>query len=129
MRLHQAAQRATDLDRAAAFYGRLLGAEPVAVFDPPGLVFFDLEGVRLLLDRAAPSALIYLGVEDVRTAVAELRAQGVAVHTEPHLIFRDDEGTFGPAGSEEWMAFIEDSEGNLVGLASRSATVEDATPA
>lgn len=129
MRLHQVAQRATDLGRAAAFYGRLLGADPLAVFDPPGLVFFDLDGVRLLLDRAAPSALIYLGVEDVRTAVEDLRAQGVAIHTEPHLIFRDDEGTFGPAGSEEWMAFVEDSEGNLVGLTSRVRTAEGAAPA
>jgi methylmalonyl-CoA/ethylmalonyl-CoA epimerase len=28
---------------------------------------------------------------------------------------------FGPAGWQEWMAFIKDSEGNLVGLASRHA--------
>ena len=121
MWMAQVAQRAEDLDRASAFYGRLLGAEPIAVFDPPGLVFFDLDGVRLLLDRAAPSALIYLGVDDVRTSVEDLRAQGVAVHTEPHVIFRDEAGTFGRPGSDEWMAFIEDSEGNLVGLASRSA--------
>ena len=123
MRMHQVAQRATDLDRATAFYARLLGAEPVAVFDSPGLVFFDLDGVRLLLDRGAPSALIYLHVEDVRAAVEEIRVQGIAVHTEPHVIFRDETGVFGEAGSDEWMAFIEDSEGNLIGLASRSVAV------
>ena len=27
---------------------------------------------------------------------------------------------FGPPGAEEWMAFITDSEGNLVGLASQN---------
>ena len=27
---------------------------------------------------------------------------------------------FGPAGADEWMAFITDSEGNLVGLASQN---------
>ena len=54
MRLVQVAQRAEDLERATAFYADLLGAEPLASFDPPGLVFFDLVGVRLLLDRGRP---------------------------------------------------------------------------
>jgi methylmalonyl-CoA/ethylmalonyl-CoA epimerase len=119
MRLHQVAQHAEDLERATAFYSRLLDAEPVASFDPPGLVFFDLDGVRLLLDRAAPSALVYLAVEDVRAATAHLRVDGVEVLTQPHVIFRDDEGTFGAAEHDEWMAFIKDSEGNTIGLASR----------
>jgi catechol 2,3-dioxygenase-like lactoylglutathione lyase family enzyme len=119
MRLHQVAQRAVDLDRASAFYSRLLGAEPVAVFDPPGLVFFDLDGVRLLLDRGAPSALVYLGVDDVWQTVKRLRAEGVSVVAEPHVIFRDDQGLFGAAEHDEVMAFFEDSEGNTVGVASR----------
>ncbi len=45
----------------------------------------------------------------------------VEVNTEPHQIFVDEEGIFGEAGVAEWMAFIRDSEGNLVGLASRHA--------
>jgi methylmalonyl-CoA/ethylmalonyl-CoA epimerase len=49
MRLMQVAQRAVDLDRAAAFSGDLLGAALTARFDPPGLLFYDLGGVRLLL--------------------------------------------------------------------------------
>lgn len=36
------------------------------------------------------------------------------------MIFTDDNGMFGQAGTEEWMAFITDSEGNLVGLASQN---------
>ena len=35
-----------DLGRASAFYAELLGAPPTASFDPPGLVFFDLDGAR-----------------------------------------------------------------------------------
>ncbi|HCN23486.1 MAG TPA: methylmalonyl-CoA epimerase, partial [Arthrobacter bacterium] len=54
MRLIQVAQRAHDLQRAAAFYSQLLGVQPAAVYDPPGLLFFDLDGVRLLLERGAP---------------------------------------------------------------------------
>jgi methylmalonyl-CoA/ethylmalonyl-CoA epimerase len=66
-----------------------------------------------------PSALIYFRVEDVRATADELRAAGVTIDTEPHLIHRDDDGVFGPAEWEEWMAFFRDSEGNLIGLASR----------
>ena len=120
MILHQVAQRAEDLERAVAFYTQLIGEPPIATFDPPGLAFFRLGDTRLLLERGAPSALIYLRVDDVRTTVDRLRTDGVAVANEPHVIFTDAEGIFGPAGAEEWMAFITDSEGNLVGLASQN---------
>ena len=119
MRLLQVAQHAEDLDRAAEFYSSVLGAAPVARFDPPGLLFFDLDGVRLLLDRAAPPALLYLRVEDARAFLDSLRERGVAVEGEVHLIHTDTDGTFGEPGTEEWMGFFTDSEGNLVGCASR----------
>ncbi len=115
MRLVQVALHVDDLDRAAAFYRRLLGTEPVARFDPPGLVFFDLSGTRLLLDRNAPSSLLYLGVDDVHATVESLRGQ-VRVVAEPHRIFTHEDDRLGPVGHEEWQAFVEDSEGNTVGL-------------
>ena len=115
MDLVQVAQRATDLDRAAAFYSDLLGVPPTARFDPPGLLFFDLEGVRLLLDRHAPTALIYLHVDNVHETIERL--DGFAeVISHPHVIFRHEDDRLGPAGHEEWQAFIRDSEGNTVGL-------------
>ena len=58
-------------------------------------------------------------VDDVEAACASLRAQGVDFESEPHLVHTDDQGMFGPPGGEEWMAFLRDSEGNLVGLSSR----------
>jgi methylmalonyl-CoA/ethylmalonyl-CoA epimerase len=122
MILHQVAQHVDDLERATAFYTRLLGEPPVATFDPPGLVFFRLGDTRLLLERGAPSALVYLRVDDVRASVQQLRADGVSIANEPHVIFTDENGLFGPAGAQEWMAFITDSEGNLVGLASQNAS-------
>ena len=115
MQLVQIAQHAEDLDRAARFYTELLGTGPVATY-PPGLVFFDLGGLRLLLDRGAPSALHYLGVPDLEATVGRLRERGAAVESEPHLIFGHDDDTLGPAGTDEWMAFVRDSEGNLLGL-------------
>ena len=42
--------------------------------------------------------------------------------TEPHVIFQHADDTLGPSGTDEWMAFIADSEGNTVGLVSRNAS-------
>jgi methylmalonyl-CoA/ethylmalonyl-CoA epimerase len=125
MRLVQVAQHADDLGRAERFYAELLGAPATARFDPPGLLFFDLDGVRLLLDRAAPSALLYLAVPDVRESVRSLRDRGVAVVTDPHVIFSHSDDLLGPAGTDEWMAFVEDSEGNTLGLVSHHTAESD----
>ena len=116
MRLVQVAQRVEDLDRASAFYADLLEVEPAATYDPPGLVFFDLVGVRLMLERNAPAAMLYLTVQDMEATLARLRGNGVVVEHEPHVIFSHADDTLGPAGTDEWQAFIRDSEGNLVGL-------------
>jgi len=119
--LVQIAQHADDLERASAFYAELLGSPPTATYDPPGLVFFDLGGVRLLLDRGAPSALLYLRVDDIDETVVRLRGAGVAVESEPHVIFGHEDDTLGPAGTDEWQAFVRDPEGNLVGLVEQRA--------
>ena len=114
----QVAQHADDLDRARDFYTRLLGAEPSGFFDPPGLLFFRAGSVRLLLEQAAPSALIYLKVDDLEATVETLRADGVEIVAEPHLIFTHADDRLGPAGTAEHMAFLRDSEGNTVALVS-----------
>lgn len=120
-RLVQVALRATDLDRAAAFYGDLLGAEPTGRFEPPGLLFFDLDGTRLLLDGNAPASMLYLEVDDVRRTVDTLR-QRTEIVSEPHAIFTHEDDALGPAGTTEWQAFVTDSEGNTVGLVSFETT-------
>jgi methylmalonyl-CoA/ethylmalonyl-CoA epimerase len=120
----QIAQHAEDLGRARAFYSKLLGQEPAGLFDPPGLLFFRTGGVRLLLERGAPSAMIYLQVDDVAASVEALRADGVDIVAEPHVIFTHRDDRLGPAGTEEWMAFLRDSEGNLVGLVSHHPVSE-----
>ncbi|MFE5409312.1 VOC family protein [Microbacterium sp. NPDC056569] len=117
MRLVQVAQHADDLERAAAFYSALLGSEPTAVFDPPGLLFFDLGGVRLLLDRNAPTAVHYLYVDDLAAAIERIGDRAEVIGP-PHRIFTHEDSTLGPAGHDEWQAFVRDSEGNTVGLVS-----------
>lgn len=124
MPLVQVAQRAVDLARASAFYSDLLGIAPAATYDPPGLVFFDLDGVRLLIDRGAPSAYLYLAVDDIHARIERLRAAGVEVVSEPHVIFAHEDDTLGPAGTEEWQAFVRDSEGNTLALVEQRAQEE-----
>ena len=110
----QVAQHADDLDRATEFYTQILGLPLIARFGP--LVFVDLGGTRLLLEEAAPPAMIYLRVADLQGRIGWLRDVGVDIVAEPHVIFTDTDGVFGPAGRAEWQAFIRDSEGNLLGL-------------
>ncbi len=118
MKLRQVGQRITDLPRAIAFYESILDSAPMAVFEQPGFAFFNLDGVRLFLDVNAPQALIYLEVKDVRETIANQAARGVRVLQEPHVIFPDPAGVFDSPGNE-WLAFVEDSEGNSLGLMSR----------
>ncbi len=121
MDVFQVAQRAVDLDRAREFYSWLLESQPTGHFDPPGLLFFQVGATRLLLDRVAPSALVYLRVDDVRRTIERCVERGVPVEAEPHVIFTHEDDSLGPAGTDEWMAFVTDSEGNTVGLVSHAA--------
>lgn len=115
MELVQIAQHADDLDRAADFYTVLLERPPIARFDPPGLLFFDLGGTRLLLDRGAPSALVYLRVDNVHETIERMGGLTEAVGV-PRAVFTHEDSRLGPIGTEEWQAFIRDSEGNTIGL-------------
>jgi methylmalonyl-CoA/ethylmalonyl-CoA epimerase len=118
MKLLQVAQHADDLDRAAAFYTELLQSEPIARFDPPGFVFFSLAGVRLLLERGAPSSLLYLDVPDLDATLDRLRDIAL-VESEPREIYRHEDDSLGAAGTVEWHAVVRDSEGNFVTLVSQ----------
>lgn len=100
--LAQVAQKATDLDASIAFYRDVLGLRFIARFDPPGFAFFDMgDGTRLLLEPPASPATLYFRVADVRATAAELKAKGVQFIQDPQVIFKDEQGQFGPAGEEE----------------------------
>lgn len=124
--LRQVAQPSRDLERSVAFYRDVLGASHIATFDPPGLAFFDVGGVRLMLD-AIPGAIehegspLYFAVDDIDDAVNALCEAGVEVEQEPAPIHVDEAGDFGPAGSEEWMAFFRDPDGNVLAFSERRA--------
>lgn len=115
-KIHQVALQATNLDDAVDFYRDVLGLRFMARFDPPGLAFFDLGGLRLLLSATASEATLYFRVENIDKAVRELRKRGVAFLQPPAMIHKDEAGELGKKGVEEWMAFFKDPSGNLLAL-------------
>ncbi len=121
MKFRQIGISISDLDRAVEFYSKLLSSSPIAIFPVPGFAFFDLEGVRLFLNKNGTTGAVYLEVENVVNEIEKLRSQGIKVLTEPHVVFPDQDGIFDKPG-DEWLAFIEDSEGNTLGLMSRSTS-------
>jgi DNA-binding CsgD family transcriptional regulator/catechol 2,3-dioxygenase-like lactoylglutathione lyase family enzyme len=104
-----------DIDEACAWYGRVLGLKHLYTFGK--LAFFDLGGTRLYLSAesgtAGPESTLYLRVDDIASAHAELVARGVEFQGAPHMIFRHADGM------EEWMAFFKDPDGRFLALMSQ----------
>ena len=122
MKFRQIGIKVTNLDRAINFYSQLMNCQPLAVFPEPGFAFYDLSGVRLFLDVNAPRSAIYLEVSNVVEVVKTMSERGGKVVSAPHIVFPDPDGIFDQPGNE-WLAFIEDSEGNNVGLMSREVII------
>ena len=103
-----------DLARAVGFYRDVLGL--TFLFETGGMAFFDCGGVRLMLTHAekpesAGSSIIYYKTGDIQGAAASMSGGGAQFVSEPHLIAKMPD-------HDLWMAFLRDSEGNLVGLMS-----------
>lgn len=113
--LMQVALKTDDLARSTAFYSDLLVREPVATFDPPGLAFYDLNGIRLLIGPSPAPSLIYLTVDSIDGALARIDGRATLA-SPPRRIFNHADDTLGPAGTDEWQATIIDPDGNTVGL-------------
>ena len=115
-RLGQVALSVRDMARAQAFYGATLGLPHLFTFGD--LAFFDMDGVRLYLHRKdeadwRPGSLLYFVVDDIHRASGALAGRGVTFRGAPHRIHTHDDG------SEEWMAFFDDPDGNQLALMSR----------
>ena len=101
-----------DVDRAVAFYRDKLGMR--FLFQYPGMGFFELDGIRLLVGEPEEGfetgpVTIYYRVADLDAAVAALGERGVPIDQPPHLIHRAET-------SELWMANLHDPDGNPVVL-------------
>lgn len=114
--LHQVALKSDDLAASRAFYCDLLGAEFLAEFSPPGLLFLRFGETRLLLEQNAAQSLVYFRITDIKNKVAQMQALGVEFVSDIQAVFKDDEGLFGRAGDTEHMAFFKDPSGNTLAL-------------
>ena len=114
-RIGQIAIGVSDIDIATEFYRDILGMR-FLFSAPPGMSFFDCDGVRLMLtlpeqgrDESKSSSVIYYTVEDVQQATETLKSRGVRFIGEPHIIHSTD--TY-----DLWMSFFTDPDGNTLAL-------------
>ena len=112
--LAQISRTVRDIKESEAWYGTTLGLPHLYTFG--SLAFFDCGGTRLYLsaqEKPGPESILYLRVEDIRTAYELLRSRGVEFADAPHLIHRHADGT------EEWMAHFHDPEGRPLAIMSQ----------
>src|SRR4249920_3289225 len=103
--LGQVGRPVADVDRAEAFYEKVVGLKKLFRFGD--LTFFDCAGVRLLLEKdhgdIQPSGVIYFRCADIALAVAELEKRGAVFTSRPHLLAKMDD-------HDLWMAFFNDPD-------------------
>lgn len=110
----QIAVTVQDLKRAVTFYRDILGLR--FFFETSGMAFFDCGGTRLMLstsDKADSTygSIIYYKTADIEGTAAGMRKAGVRFEAEPRMIAKMPD-------HDLWMAFLRDSEGNLLALMS-----------
>lgn len=100
-----------DLESATAFYRDKLGVKHL--FTAPGMAFFDLGGMRLMLGQAnqdyPPCTYLYYKVDDIQVAATALQGRGVKMIEAPEVAHR-------MPGMELWLALFEDMDRNIVAL-------------
>ena len=132
----QIAISVSDIDRATEFYRDVLGLR-FLFSAPPGMSFFDCDGLRLMLTepereepkddtvgdvsaadihaeevhprRIAHGNALYFTVPDVPRATQTLKLRGVQFIGEPHVIHSTDV-------YDLWMSFFTDPDGNTLAL-------------
>ena len=102
----------SDVDRSETFYG-LLGLRKLFRFGT--LSFYDLAGVRLMLDQVAPGAAVsegspvYFKVADIVLARRELEGRGVSFEDQVHLVAPMED-------HDLWMTFFRDPDRHILAL-------------
>jgi methylmalonyl-CoA/ethylmalonyl-CoA epimerase len=111
--ISQIARAVSDVDRAEAFYGDVLGLRKLYRYGD--LTFFDCAGVRLLLEKTEKkppfdhAGVIYFRCADIALTVKELAGRGVSFDSKPHRIAEMDD-------HDLWMAFFKDPDGNTLAV-------------
>ena len=109
-----------DFEKGVAFYRDVLGI-PFLFAALPQMAFFNCGGIRLLVGVLPPGekpqrgSAIYFQVADIKGVHATLKAKGVTIRAEPHIVHRTPT-------SELWLAEFMDPDGNQLSLMSEVAT-------
>ena len=121
MQIHGVGQvsiSASDVGKSVEFYRDVLDIP--FLFQVPGsleMAFFDCGGTRLYIvkpedaDTQLGASVIYFTVDSAQEAAEELKAKGVEIESEPHIIHQTENYTL-------WMAFFRDPDGNLMAVMS-----------
>lgn len=102
-----------DLEAATAFYRDVLGIK--LLFEVPGMSFFDLGGVRLMIalpereEFDHPASILYYRVDDIEAAHRVLLSRGVTFERGPELVHKAED-------HDLWLAFFRDMDGNFMSL-------------
>jgi predicted enzyme related to lactoylglutathione lyase len=102
-----------NIARAVAFYRDVLGLTLLFEVPEQEMAFFDCNGVRLYLavdtTGGTTTAPIYYTVQGLDQVYQELEERGAQVTHPPATVYRLEQ-------VEGRMAFLNDSEGNVIGL-------------
>ncbi|HKM98898.1 MAG TPA: VOC family protein [Candidatus Binataceae bacterium] len=111
--LGQIALEVRDVDASERFYGDVLGLRKLFRFGT--LSFFDMAGLRLLLEQAHGDApierggVLYFRVADIIVARAALETRGLAFTDQIHRIIQMED-------HDLWMTFFRDPDGHILAL-------------
>ena len=114
---------ATDLERAKAWYAKVLQLEPVDLTEE-GSAWYEVDGTPFLLYQSQfagtnQATAAAIEVADVEAAVAELRARGAVFEDYDYGDeLRTVDGIFVSPGGQK-LAWLKDSEGNILALGTR----------
>jgi catechol 2,3-dioxygenase-like lactoylglutathione lyase family enzyme len=120
----------TDLERAHAFYGDLLGLRRVDA--SPFANVYDAGGTSLRVTRVdrvgtAPYTVLGWTVADIGAALEQLTARGVACERFPG-VEHDDAGVWTAPGGAR-IAWFRDADGNVLSLTEPAAASASAAGA
>ena len=104
----------SDLEASVRFYRDVLGLPHLFTVEGQPMAFLQAGSVRLYLgvtedERFRSRPVVYYAVENVESAYAEVTGRGAPSMAGPHVVHRE-------GGTELWMAFVSDPDGNPVGL-------------
>ena len=107
----QLALTVRDVPRALAFYRDGVGLPQIPIPAPPTMAFLAIGSVRMMISQpeggltSGGGTVIYLTVERIADAFAEMRGRGVTFRDEPHIVANLPD-------REIWLVAFDDPDGN-----------------